>query len=129
MKKLLAIAAIMVMANIAHAHSTALAVVQNASGNVGQNIKVYAQFTYTIENPTNSYQNYVGEETIEVNGHRYKNPISFSLPPHGMTKKSDPGVLNFKASQAGDFKSTARIVIAGNVGAAHYSHGKVKVNP
>ena len=128
MKKILAVAALLAATNVAQA-SNALAVIQNAQGNVNHTIKVFAQFTYDIQNPTNSYQNYAGIERIEVAGQKFENPISFSLPPRGSYRKSDPAILNFKANNVGEFKSKATISIAGNVGAAHSSNGKVTVKP
>ncbi len=129
MKKFIAVALMMGLSNLSYAHSQAQAVIQNSYGKVGQNVRVLAQFNYTIENPTNTYQNYAGEETIVVNGHRYRESLIFSLPPHGTISKSNPAVLTFIADRAGEFKSTATIAIAGNVGAAHTSSAKVKISP
>src|SRR5574338_1582778 len=102
MKKFIAVALVMGLSNLSYAHSKAQAVIQNASGYVGQNIRVLAQFNYTIENPTNAYQNYAGEETIVVNGHRYRETLIFSLPPYGSLIKSNPAVLTFVADRAGE---------------------------
>lgn len=128
MKKLLVVGALCAFTSMAHA-SSALAVIQNAVGNVNHTIKIFAQFNYTIENPTNSYQNYTGIERIEVNGQKYEKPINFSLPPHGTMHKGDPAILNFNAKSVGEFKSKATIAIAGNVGAGHSANGKVTVKP
>lgn len=128
MKKTLLLASLLCMANVAQA-SQALAVVQNAQGNVNKNIKVFAMFDYTIVNTTSSPQNYVGEEVIEVHGKKVTNPIYFQLRGNGSIHKSDNLVLNVSIGSPGEYKSNASIKIMGMGGAAHSTRGKVTVKP
>lgn len=112
----------------AFAVGQALAIPQNAHGKVGQTINVSAMYQYNITNTTNSWQNYVGVEKLEVNGKNFKNPIAFSLPPHGSKKGSDLGTLKYPATATGKFTIKATIAIAGNPGAGHSSNATLTID-
>ncbi len=128
MQKLIAICALSIITSTSYA-SSAKTVVQNAVGKNGTTIKVFAQFTYKIDNPTNTIQNYIGEEKIEVKGQAWRRNFLLSIPAHGKYQKSETAILNYKANQVGTFESNAYVTIVGNVGASHFATGKVIVNP
>lgn len=129
MKKLINVFFLFILlSNISYA-SMAVAVIQNAIGNVDHNIKIFSQFTYEINNTSDSYQNYIGEEMIELDGQSFKNPISFRLPPHKETRKSDPAILNYNAKKAGIYKAKASIKIIGYNGAENSNIAIVTVKP
>lgn len=108
--------------------STAVAVVNNTEGKVGQTIPVHAQYHYTVVNSTREEQTYFLEETIKTSdGQKTVNKYSFWLGPYGKYTHTDYQNLNYKATKAGTIKTEARIYIGGYDGVGHLAVGKVTV--
>jgi len=125
--KRIAIATLSLASGIANA-SMAIVIPHDASGHIGQNIKIESMYQYRIDNNSNTPQMYVGFEELEVNGKSQKHPLSFTVGPYS-TKSENGDFISFgyTPTEAGNYKIHSSIKINGMNGAAHNFNSTLSV--
>lgn len=99
----------------------------NASGTVGQDIKIKTLHTFTVTNNTTLLQNYTVAETCKVDGKEYKKGWGFSLPSKASKSFSENAYLDYVATHAGSFPIQSMTCVA-NSSACSFDHATLTVN-
>ncbi len=99
----------------------------NASGSVGQTIKIKTYHSFNVYNNSNETKNYLVAETCEVDGKKYKKGWGFSLPPHGSKGFSENAYLDYPANRQGSWRIDSSTCVA-NSGACSFDHATLNVN-
>lgn len=99
----------------------------NASGSVGQNIRVKTYHSFNVNNNSNETKNYLVAETCKVNGKEYKKSWGFSLTPHGNKSFSENAYLDYPANERGSWKIESMTCVA-NSSACSFDHATLSVN-
>jgi|GEM_PF-4384989 hypothetical protein len=99
----------------------------NASGSLGQTIKIKTYHSFNVTNDSGSMKNYLVAETCKVNGKEYKKGWGFSLPPHGNKSFSENAYLDYPANERGSWKIESMTCV-GNSSACSFDHATLTVN-
>ena len=100
---------------------------ENASGSVGQTIKIKTYHSFSVKNDSNQTKNYLVAETCEVDGKKYKKGWGFTLAPHDSKGFSENAYLDYPANRTGSWKIESMTCVA-NSSACSFDHATLTVN-
>ena len=99
----------------------------NASGTVGQTIKIKTYHSFNVTNNSGETKNYMVAETCGVDGKSYKKSWGFSLAPHAKKSFSEDAYLDYRANRAGSWKIESMTCVA-NSNACSKDHATLTVS-
>jgi hypothetical protein len=125
--KILSFLAMSALSINAFANDYATTRTDNASGNVGQNIRIKTAHSFYIKNESSQLKNYLVAETCKVNGKEYKKSWGFSLPSRAEKKFSEDQFLEYPANDRGSWHIESMTCVA-NSSACSFDHATLTVN-
>lgn len=121
---LIALSAISLQANA----NSAMAIPHNASGHVGDKIRIEAQHIFDITNDTDRMQSYIVMERITVNGKEYKKGWGFNLGMRHKRHFDETIGFAYYPDQVGEFKIEAETSVAGYPSVVNKGYATLKVD-